>query len=119
MPGDEAECLNIQANNVSDVTQKIKKRIRERFWYTLNYLSIFAFVLIIYSFALLTDYLLLLLITWLLQDAVKQYSVVALWFDFAQIGLALLTILLAVTHSTLSVIAQLKIELTLSREIKQ
>lgn len=89
---------------------------RSRFWRACNYFTIFAFVLFVYSGALVTDYLLFALMQWLLQDSVRAYPVVATWFEYAKIGLAMLFIFAAVVHGGVSTYSQVKLDVQLARE---
>jgi hypothetical protein len=101
------------------VREQSYREIQGRYFRALNYLSIYAFIIIVYGGALLTDYTLFFLISWLLKEDIQKYSIVALWFDFARIGLALLLIILAVTHGIISTYTQIKLDIQLSREGEQ
>ena len=100
----------------SKAEQRLKQEIVSRYFRALNYLSIYAFILVVYSGALATDYLLFLLVEWLLRDDVQRYSLVALWFDYARTGLALMLIVSAFVHGIISTYSQVKLDLMLSRE---
>jgi hypothetical protein len=103
-------------SKASDVQEQVYRQIRRRLFRGLNYLSIYVFIIIVYGGALLTDYLLFALISWLLQEDIQRYQLVADWFDYARIGLALLLIICAVTHGLISTYTQVKLDIELSRE---
>jgi hypothetical protein len=100
----------------SEAEKNIKHEINLRIFRALNYGSIFLFILVVYSSALLTDYILFSFITWLLKDDVQSYPIVALWFDYARIGIALMLIILAVVHAIISTYTQIKLDIKLSKE---
>ena len=66
--------------------------------------------LLVYSGAFIVDYVLFRLIEWLLMESITKYQVVAMAFENAKIGLALLLIFFAVIHGILSTIAQLRLD---------
>ncbi len=63
-----------------------------------NYL----FIVGAYGGAVLADYVIFQLIELLLAPDVQKYALVATWFDYAKIGLALMLIICAVTHGLFS-----------------
>lgn len=97
-------------------TTKVLGRVRERFFRALDYLSLFAFILIVYGSAVICDYLLFYLMWFLLSDDVAKYPIVAQGFDYARIGLALLFITSAVVHGILSTVSQVQLDIKLARE---
>ena len=112
---------NLPANPATTSTsleerERFLNQIRRRYFRALDYLSIYAFIIIVYGGALITDYSLFLLVAWLLREDVQKYPAVALWFDYARTGLALLLITLAVVHGIISTFNQIKLDLALSRE---
>lgn len=102
----------------NEISQKeaTAKNVLYRFYRALDYLSIYAFILVVYGGALITDYLLFLLIWTLLKEDVEKYPIVAQGFDYARIGLALLFIAGAVIHGIISTISQIRLDYTLSQE---
>lgn len=97
-------------------SEAVQRRITERYYRALDYLSIYGFILIVYGAALITDYLLFVLMWALLSDDIKKYSIVAAGFDYARIGLALLFILGALVHGIISTYSQVQLDLRLSKE---
>lgn len=97
-------------------SESVQKRIADRYYRALDYLSIYVFILIVYGAALVTDYLLFALMWALLSDDVKKYRVVAMGFDYARIGLALLFILGALVHGVISTYSQVQLDLKLAKE---
>ena len=91
-------------------------KMEERIYRTANYISIYLYIIIVYGGALLTDYLLFTFMDWLLRVDVERYPVVALGFDYAKVGLALLFIIAAVVHGLISTWGQVKLDLALMRE---
>jgi hypothetical protein len=96
--------------------EAVLQNIKRRYYRALNYLSIYVFIIVVYGGALLTEYALFALMTWLLRDDVAKYSLVAIWFDYARIGLALLFIFSGVAHGIISTVGQIRLDLALSRE---
>lgn len=92
------------------------RNVAYRFYRALDYLSIYAFVLVVYGGALITDYLLFFLMWALLKEEVEKYPIVAQGFDYARIGLALLFIAGALIHGIISTISQIKLDYALSQE---
>lgn len=99
--------------------QVFKKRIVNRYYRAVDYLSIYAYVMVVYGGALFADYLLFELMWLLLAEEVQKYELVKLAFDYARIGLALLFLLCALVHGMLSTYSQLKLDLELVKEDKQ
>ncbi len=95
---------------------QIRARIRKRFWRALDYISIYVFVLVVWGGVLIVDYALLLLIENILEEDIRRYPLVALWFDRAKIGLALLTVATAVFHGIISTIGQIRMDVATARE---
>jgi hypothetical protein len=95
---------------------KVLARINRRFYRALEYLSIFAFILVVYGSAVLFDYVLFNLMWYLLRDDVNKYPIVAQGFDYARVGLALLFIASAVVHGILSTITQIQLDIKLAQE---
>ena len=91
-------------------------RIKERFSRAVDYLSINAFVLVVYSGCLITDYLLFKLVTWLLREDIERYPLVSTACNYLTIGLALLTLFGAAVHGALSTARQIELDFKLSRE---
>jgi hypothetical protein len=82
----------------------------------LNYLSIYAFVIVVYGGAILSDFILFELVARLLVAEIQQNGMVAHWFYLARTGLALLSIFLAVVHAIIATIRQLQLDWKLSKE---
>ena len=76
----------------------VRLRLLGRLYRAFDYLTIYIFILVVYGGAVISDYLLFLLLWSLLGADIKQYSIVAIGFDYARIGLALLFISSAVIH---------------------
>ena len=96
--------------------KRLKRRLLDRLYRAVDYLSISAFILVVYGSAVITDYLLFLLLWFLLSDDVKNYPLVAVGFDYARIGLALLFITGAVIHGGISTYSQVKLDIRLAKE---
>ena len=103
-------------NKHSGTIEQVNAQVRKRLFRALNYLTIYVFVIIVYGGALLTDYVLFELIAWLLADDVKEYALVAQWFDYARMGLALLLVVCAVTHGIISTVSQIRLDIALAKE---
>lgn len=86
-----------------------------RLYSALNYLSIYAFIVIVYGTALIADYLLFLLMWWLLSNEVQKYPLISLACDYARIGQALLFIVSAFVHGLISTYTQSRLDLKLAR----
>ena len=97
----------------------IKSRLRSRLYRALDYLTIYLFILVVYGGAVITDYLLFLLLWALLGADVREYPLVAMGFQYARIGLALLCIVSAVIHGIISTYSQVKLDIKLSQEGEQ
>lgn len=98
--------------------ERLLYNVKDRFYRACNYFSIYAFIFIVYSGALLTDYLLFGFMQWLLRNDVQNYPIVETWFNYARIGLALLFIVAAVIHGVLSTYGQIRLDVELSKEDK-
>ena len=94
-----------------DETRRVVlSRIRVRAWRTLDYLSIFAFALIVYGAAFGAEYLLAEWLSLLLAKVVRDSRVVAVAYRVFKVGLALLTITLGTVHAYRSARAQLELD---------
>ena len=96
--------------------ETLKKRVKQRLFRAIDYLSIFVFIVVVYSGAALADYLLFLLLWALLDDEVQRYPIVANALDYARIGLGLLFISSAVIHGVISTYSQIKLDMKLANE---
>ena len=103
----------------NDPKSKFYGEANGRVYRALNYISIYLFILVVYGGALITDYLLFELMSWLLSASIQSYPLVAAWFDYARIGLAFLFIVTAVFHGILSTYGQMKLDLLLAQEGEQ
>lgn len=83
---------------------------------TLDYLSIFFFVALLYTFVTVTDFLLLKLFSLLHSYAEVKSPFFEQWYGYAQTGLASIPIILALVHSLLSAILQFKSERVLAEK---
>lgn len=95
---------------------ELSRRVVSRYYRALDYLSIYAFILVVYGGAVVTDYLLFLLLWALLGEEVKLYPIVTAAFHYARIGLALLFIATAIIHGFISTTSQIKLDLKLAKE---
>jgi len=102
--------------SISLSAEALRNRVKQRLFRALDYLSIFAFIVIVYGSAVLADYLLFLLLWALLDDEVRKYPVVARALDYARIGLALLFIFSAVVHGVISTYSQIRLDMKLANE---
>ncbi len=91
-------------------------RLRIRFWRAIDYLSIFAFTLVVYSAAVAADFLFFEFLSRLLSLDAREYPVVAAAFRIFKISLALLAILLGCVHAAHSAFNQFRLDRDLSRE---
>jgi hypothetical protein len=96
-----------------DKSNKLKAELQERLWQAINYLSIFIFIIIVYSGFFFTEYILLKEVSYFLSDEVTEFPLVKLWFDNARIGLAFLVMVVAVVHGILATWSQIKIDFNL------
>ena len=95
---------------------KFRRQIYLRFWRTLNYLSIYAFIIVVYSAFFFTEYLLLREVEKFLHEDVEKFPLVSIWFDNARIGLAFLIMIVAFTHTVIATVSQMRIDATISSE---
>lgn len=118
MSGHESSAANrfSDATDRVDVKERVMRRIRDRYFRALNYVSIYVYVILVYGGALISDYFLFWLISRLLSEDIRQYPVIALWFNYVRIGLAWSLIVCAITHGFLSTYKQVKLDIALSRE---
>jgi hypothetical protein len=91
-------------------------RMRVRFWRTLDYLSLFASMLVIYGAAFGSEYLLAEGLSAMLARDVGESQVVAVAFRIFKVGLALLTIFLGTVHAFRSARSQLELDRKLTGE---
>ncbi|HEX6289644.1 MAG TPA: hypothetical protein VFZ66_10665 [Herpetosiphonaceae bacterium] len=99
-----------------DDAQLLRQQIRGRYYRALNYLSIYLFIIVVYGSGLIVDYLLFSLMWWLLDEEVQRYYLVATGFDYARIGLAMLFIVSAIVHGSLSTYSQIQLDIALFKE---
>ncbi len=97
----------------------VRLRLISRLYRAFDYLTIYLFILVVYGGAVISDYLLFLLLWSLLGADIKQYSLVSIGFDYARIGLALLFITSAVIHGIISTYSQVMLDIKLSKEGEQ
>ena len=109
---------DLESINPPDIKDRVRNKLRGRFYRSLDYLSSYAFLLIIYGGFLFAEHSLLYLVVWLLRDTVAKFHVVAQFFEFAQIGLALLVVINALAHGIFSTISLIKIDFATSKEIE-
>jgi hypothetical protein len=91
-------------------------RLLVRFWRAVDYLSIFAFTLVVYSAAVAADFLLFHFLSLLRALDAREYPLVASAFRVFRIGLAFLAILLGCVHATHSAIKQIRLDRELAKE---
>jgi hypothetical protein len=104
--------------NRHDIKGRVRNKLQERFYRSLDYLSSYAFLLIIYGGFLFTEHSLFSFVDWLLHDTVAKFRVAKQFFEFTQLGLALLVVINALVHGILSTISLIKIDLATSKEIE-
>lgn len=111
---------NEQATKTASVNSLDKETMRlrliSRLYRAFDYLSIYVFILVVYGGAVISDYLLFLLLWSLLGADIQKYPLVATGFNYARIGLALLFITSAVIHGMISTYSQVKLDIKLSKE---
>ena len=100
----------------TDQADVVRQRLRERFWSTVDYLSIVIQVFVVYTVAVLFDLLVARLFRAIIQDAVASYPLVRSAFEWFEIGLAFLGMVLALVHSVFSVYSHIRFEVTALRE---
>ena len=98
------------------VKESTSSRLRELLWHASNYLSIYIYILVIYGGALVTEYVLLALIEFLLGPDVEQYPIFASVFDYLRVGLGLLVAVMAVLHAVIITFNQVRRDMELSRK---
>lgn len=108
--------MNIPTTPQTSTQDLVKQRVGSRIWRAVNYLSIYAFVTVVYGGAIITDYILFYLIETLIKDDVERYPFVEEWFNYAKVGLALLLIVSAIVHGILSTYSQVKLDLAFLKE---
>ncbi|MBI4785456.1 MAG: hypothetical protein HY782_00185 [Chloroflexi bacterium] len=99
------------SSDLENAEQIARRRIRDRFWRALDYLSLFAYIFVVYTGAVVLDFLLFSVIQFLLQSDIAQYPFVALWFERVKIGLALLLLLAAFIHGVFSTVSQIRFDI--------
>jgi hypothetical protein len=102
-----------QALHHADV---VKRHLRDRFWSTVDYLSIVIQIFVVYSVAVFLDLLVAKVFKTIIQDAVVSYPLVKNAFEWFEIGLAFLGMVLALVHSIVSVYSHIRFEFTMLRE---
>ncbi|HEX8681668.1 MAG TPA: hypothetical protein VF707_05090 [Ardenticatenaceae bacterium] len=83
----------------------IARRIRLRILYALDYVSLYALIIVIYSGSLATDYIILEMVTLVLETELARSTTIARFFDFLRTGLALMTVVLGIAHGLISTIS--------------
>lgn len=96
--------------------EAIRHEIVNRFWRSLNYISISVCLLVVYSCYITADYLLFSLIFWFMGDSIAQEPLIARVVRYLQIGIALAGILAAITHCYYSTTGQIDLDRRFSKE---
>lgn len=91
------------------------QNVRIRFYRGLDYLTLFLYVVVVSVGALLADYLIVFAVERTVASAVAKYPVVALAFDWFQIGSAFLVMMGAATHAVFSAYSQFRFEADTAR----
>lgn len=94
----------------------MRERVRIRFLLTREYISIYFLLFLVYASFFLFEYALIRIVGWLLSDPVQKYALVSLWYDYLQIALAILIIILSGYHGIMATRMQMKVERAISDE---
>jgi hypothetical protein len=95
---------------------ELRSQMGIRFWRALNYLSVFLFIIVVYSGFFLTEYILLREVAAFLAEDVKEFPIIDIWFKNARIGLAFLMMIVAFIHGIIATYEQVKIDRAISAE---
>lgn len=80
---------------VTDPKEIFLRHFRTRFYKALDYLTLFAYALVVALGAFLADYILILVIGFIVAPAVSEYPAVKMAFDWFQILSSVLALLAA------------------------
>ncbi len=89
---------------------------RLRLYKGLDYLVLFLYALVIALGAFVADYVLAMVLSWLLEPTVSKYTEVATLFDWFQIGSASLTLVVAFAIAFFSALSQVQFAYETSKE---
>ena len=98
----------------NDPKEVFHRNARGRFYRALDYLTLFLYVTVVSIGALVADLLIVYVIALTVKGAVSKYNVVAVAFDWFQIGSAFLVLIGALTHACFSAFSQVKFEVETS-----
>ncbi len=85
-----------------------KARVVNLFFSLIDYLFIYAYVVIVYIIGVSAEYILFLYVSWILRPEIEHWELVRTWFGHFQIGLALMTLLGIFVHGVLAIIKQMR-----------
>jgi hypothetical protein len=91
-------------------------RIRVRFYRALDYLSIFAYIVVVYGAAVAADYVFFEGLVHLLKRSADESPFIALMLHYFKVGLALIAMGLGAVHAGHSAWSQWKLDRELSKE---
>lgn len=94
----------------SEAKDKFIENLNYRFYNTLNYLTLFVYVFIVSAAALVTDYILVLLLEFLFLEDISKSSFVAQAFYWYKTGSAFLVLAVFMIHAIMSSYSQLRFE---------
>ena len=84
---------------------------KERFYKGLSYLTLFLYVVFVSASAFVADYLLVMIIEYVLSQDASKYPIISTAFDWFKIGSAFLALIAAGVHAFFSALSQVKFEL--------
>ncbi len=95
------------------------KNFRGRFYKGLDYLSLFLYALIVAVGAFLADFILIAVLEFLIASTISKYPVVAIAFDWFQIGSASLTLVTAFVFVLFSALSQMRFAYEVNIELEE
>jgi len=100
---------------VPDISTEVRARMSGRLWRVADSITAFVSIIAIYGGFLLTEKAVVWLVMRTHLDEIAKHSVVAIWFDRLQVGLALMTALGAFIHGAWALYKQLRSDFELSK----
>lgn len=88
---------------------------KNRFYLGLNYVTLFMYVVIVSTSALVADYIIVFAIKKTVASAVSQFPIVEQAFSWFQIGSAFMVLIGAATHACFSAYSQIKFEVEVAK----
>jgi hypothetical protein len=84
-----------------------------------RYFKLYIYLILVYGGLLMTDYIIFFLVSVLLHEEIAAHRVVALFFNFLRVGLALFVMLGVFIHGLLSLVTLIRLDLAISRKLEE